>query len=298
MPGNIKDECNQFIETYTDLIIQLLTGEVTPKEVCSYLGLCKDTQLQSYAVDKPDWSKGPYCTLCEYAISTVDNMLQDSKTEEEIEQTLDVVCYHLTAPVHKECLKMVEKYTDEIIHMLVNDYTPEDVCSAISLCVNSQISSNDINALDNFYGTVNDDDNSNVQDAGLGCVMCEFAMQVIDEHLDDASTVDQIERVVQFLCSYLPGTIADECTDFVDQNGQKIIDALVKGEMEPREVCTLDLNLCDGTAAATSVSVGSTCEFGPDLWCSTPFHAKICNAEKYCEATAWKTYGNGDNTLY
>jgi len=282
MPGNIKDQCDQFVETYTDLVIQLLTGEVSPEEVCGYLGLCKQADLTALAT--PDWSRGPYCTLCEYAISAVDNMLQDSKTEQEIIQALDVVCYHLTAPVHKECLKMVEKYTDEIIHMLANNYTPEDVCSSISLCVNSEISSNQIGSLDDFYAEVKDEEE---QDENVACIMCEFAMEVIDEHIDDASTVDQIERVVQFLCSYLPGSIADKCQDFVDQNGQKIIDSLVKGELEPKEVCTLQLNLCSGAGQSDRDVLGGGCDFGPDLWCASPFHARLCNAEKYCQMTAW-----------
>ena len=62
--------------------------------------------------------KGPYCSLCEYALTTVDQMLKvnfeyriknvyvhqvipiffdkDNKNEKEIEQVLDVVCFHLT----------------------------------------------------------------------------------------------------------------------------------------------------------------------------------------------------------
>jgi len=294
MPGNIESQCDQFVETYTDLIIQMLTGEVTPQEVCSYLGLCKQSQ-PSYAVAlNSEVSKGPYCTLCEYAVTTLDNMLENESTEEEIEQALDVVCYQLSAPVHKECLKMVHKYTDEIIHMLVHDYSAEDVCSALSLCVNEEISSNDINALDDFLGSVEDED-SLQEGESVGCVMCEFAVSVLDEHLDDDSTIDQVERVVQFLCSYLPGSIADECTDFVDQNGKKLIDALVKDDLDPQEVCTIELNLCSGSKKDIASVGAAPCEFGPELWCSTPFHAKICKAEAFCQATAWrlqKTYNN------
>ena len=31
-----------------------------------------------------------------------------------------------------------------------------------------------------------------VQGEGLGCVMCEFAMQVIDEHMEDTNTIDEV----------------------------------------------------------------------------------------------------------
>ena len=81
--------------------------------------------------------------------------------------------------------------------------------------------------------------------------MCEFAVTVIDERLDDEATIDQvptskenlspptypqIEREVQFVCSYLPGTIGDKCEELVDKYGERLIDALVKEEMDPKKV--------------------------------------------------------------
>ena len=46
----------------------------------------------------------------------------------------------------------------------------------------------------------------------------------------------QIEREVQFVCSYLPGSIGDKCEELVDKYGEKLIDALVKEEMDPKKV--------------------------------------------------------------
>ena len=40
------------------------------------------------------------------------------------------------------------------------------------------------------------------------------------------------------MCSYLPGTIADKCEEFVDEYGQKVIDAIVHEELKPTEVCS------------------------------------------------------------
>ena len=87
-------------------------------------------------------------------------------------------------------------------------------------------------------------------DNSVSCEMCEFAVTVIDERLDDEATIDQvqnqieelirqppqIEREVQFVCSYLPGTIGDKCEELVDKYGEKLIDALVKEEMDPKKV--------------------------------------------------------------
>jgi len=304
LPKSVSKECDQFVETYTDIVIQMLTGEITPEEACTYLQLCKKATTDTNIITQPDIdeTKGPYCTLCEYAITEVDNMLKDDATEKEIEEALDIVCYQLTAPVHKQCVKMVEKYTKEIISMLANDYTPASVCSELSLCVNQEISSNDVHAIDfpeseeddddedDEYDDEDDEENDDSEDDsedkdisndGLGCVMCEFAMEVVDEHLDDAPTVDQVERVVQYMCSYLPESIAEECEQFVDDNGQKIIDALVKDQLNPRQVCTLSLNLCDGFVE----SQRRQCGFGPSMWCSTPYHTKLCDAQQFCQVS-------------
>ncbi len=148
LPSSVKNQCDSFVEAYTDMVIQLLTGEVTPKEVCGYLGLCQNNiqmgfqspilgaggpgpvmmPLEQEANDKP------YCTICEYVINTVDQMLEDNKTEKEIEVALDKVCYVLPASVKKNCLDLVRDYTDQMIHMLVNNYPPQQVCSKLALC--------------------------------------------------------------------------------------------------------------------------------------------------------------------
>jgi len=148
LPSSVKDQCDSFVEAYTDMVIQLLTAEVTPKEVCGYLGLCQNNIKMGF--QSPILGAGgpgpvmmpmvqetqdkPYCTICEYVINTVDQMLEDNKTEKEIEVSLDKVCYVLPASVKKNCLDFVRDYTDQMIHMLVNNYPPQQVCSKLALC--------------------------------------------------------------------------------------------------------------------------------------------------------------------
>ena len=76
----------------------------------------------------------PYCTLCEYAIGEMDKLITDKKNMYQIKAALDRICYELSTPIQKQCLKMVDDYTDEIIQMFVNEYTPQQVCYEIGLC--------------------------------------------------------------------------------------------------------------------------------------------------------------------
>ncbi len=55
--------------------------------------------------------------------------------------------YVNSAPIKKECLNLVESYTDEIIDMFVKEYTPRQICEELKLCkpdARPQLHSNDI----------------------------------------------------------------------------------------------------------------------------------------------------------
>jgi len=282
LPSSVEKQCDTFVETYTDLIIDMLTKDVSPEMICTNLGLCKKTsnivEHHQVMTQVRVMQTSPYCTLCKMVIDDLDQMLEDKTNEAQIESALSVVCYQLSDPVHKQCEKLVHKYTEKIINMFVQQYTPDMICAELSMCVNNEINTNSIHEVD-F------DDRVEVHES-IGCEMCEFAVSIIDQHLTDDSTIEQVERVVQFMCSYLPGTIADKCEIFVDEYGQKIIDAIVHDEMKPGQICAQLLPQC---AKAPTPQIGEKrCIWGPSYWCATPFHALSCGTTEICKKTAWK----------
>lgn len=283
LPSSLTKQCNTFVDAYTEIIIDMLTKDVSPEMVCTNLGLCKDTWQTDIMVveeqieeeDSPQF-KDPYCTLCEVVVQDLENSLGAKKTQAAIEQALDVLCTSLSAPVHKECEKMITKYTEEIVELFLKDYSAKEICTELGLCVDNQINSNDISAVE--FEIV---DTSSAYKDEVGCEMCEFAMTVIDEHLKDPGTVDQLEREVQFVCSFLPDSISDKCEEFVDKYGEKVVDALVDDEMDPKEVCSELLPGCE----AKSLEKLSKCPWGPEYYCASPFHANICGTTKFCQMT-------------
>lgn len=303
LPGSIGKQCDTFVETYTDMIIDMLVKDVSPELICTNLGLCKkthindddfDNQIENFEEqitddEKPSDVKSPYCTLCELVVQDLEKTLADKKTEEEIENALDVLCSSLSTPVHKECEKMIAKYTEELVDLFLKDYTPKEICAELGLCVNNQINTNNIFEVD-FDSSEEEDDSNSIEDVELhdavGCEMCEFAMSIIDERLKDPTTINNLEREIQFVCSYLPGSIADRCETFVDKWGDKIINAVVDDEMNPKQVCSQLIPDCQ------SVSVGmGNCPWGKEYYCASPFHAKVCGATRYCQKTVWKKNG-------
>ena len=83
LPKSVRGQCDNFVETYTDLIIDMLTKDVSPEMVCQNLGLCKqvakkqgeyyvtvtENNIQAVNVVEQqvlsDTVEDPYCSLCQ-----------------------------------------------------------------------------------------------------------------------------------------------------------------------------------------------------------------------------------------
>lgn len=44
MPSPVKNQCNDFVDQYADIVIQLLIQTLKPNEICPMLKLCNSTQ--------------------------------------------------------------------------------------------------------------------------------------------------------------------------------------------------------------------------------------------------------------
>merc|ERR1711972_876685 len=210
LPNVVGRRCEQFVEGYTAKILDLITSGLGPDQLCLALNICSETkevapmvEVETVRVGGPKVG-GAYCTLCEVVVTSLDSSIQDKTNEAQIKQALDVLCYGLSAPVHKECIKLIDQYTDEPVDMIVKEYPPNVICNELGLCVDHEIASNAIPPVSFERIQV-----AAPLDNSVSCEMCEFAISVIDGRLDDEATIDQIEREVQFVCSYLPGSIGD-----------------------------------------------------------------------------------------
>lgn len=44
LSSNLKQECQDFVNTYADELVDMLVADLNPQEVCVYLKLCDDKQ--------------------------------------------------------------------------------------------------------------------------------------------------------------------------------------------------------------------------------------------------------------
>lgn len=134
LPETVQDQCIDFINRYSNAVIELLAHELKPEQVCTMLGLCKNTKLKAAEKSQNQVLKNDMCGVCETVIQYVETLCEDNSTVEEIEKVLEKVCNFLPSSLQQECDQIIETYGKTIIDMIISQSTPEEICTAIGLC--------------------------------------------------------------------------------------------------------------------------------------------------------------------
>jgi len=165
------------------------------------------------------------CTVCQFVIGYVDQLLESNYSVSNIVRVLDTVCDIVPSGLRAECDDLISTYAPQIIQLLVNEASPEEVCSAIGLCTSLKI----------VFVPPTDK-------ASELCVICEFVMSTAEEYLTGNETEHEIILFVENVCFLLPKTVRSECDDLIATYGPEIIELLVQKE-PPAVICT-QISLC------------------------------------------------------
>nr|CAD7594837.1 unnamed protein product [Timema genevievae] len=274
LPSSVTEQCRSFVDTYGDAAVALLAQEIDPSQLCPKLSICPGQGLLLDLNTRVQDS--PTCPLCLFAVQEVIVKLKDNKTEENIREELDTLCTSLPKSLITECKDFVDKYAQELVDMIVADFTPQEVCTYLKLCdpqgtkiateSSIEILSNDIPSMpmahvlaqgDGVKVSVQRKEDSlvvpeRVQGRRVGestqCVICEFVMSKLDTMLKDKKTEEEIKVAVHDVCNYLPSTVSTDCNAFVDEYADLVISLLVQ-ELDPNLICA-DIKLCTNTQTA------------------------------------------------
>jgi hypothetical protein len=77
-------------------------------------------------------SKALKCDFCHLGVSYIENYLQNNHTEIELQNILDNLCYK--TPNSNLCIGLVNNYLPQIIELVEQKETPEEICSQFSIC--------------------------------------------------------------------------------------------------------------------------------------------------------------------
>ncbi|CAH8497630.1 unnamed protein product [Schistosoma turkestanicum] len=74
------------------------------------------------------------CSTCKFFVEIIYGQLQSNKTEDELRHLVKNACSILPGDFSDKCSELIDRYLDDIIKMIENNYPPEQICQTISLC--------------------------------------------------------------------------------------------------------------------------------------------------------------------
>lgn len=127
LPATVSKQCNGFVDQYAELVIELLSEEISPREVCTVIGVCQENMKRLH-------DSIAECALCQGVISTIDNLLSNTKVDQEIEEVVSRVCKYIAPAKRGKCVMMMEVYEQSIINILREKTDRMKICSKLALC--------------------------------------------------------------------------------------------------------------------------------------------------------------------
>ncbi|XP_074531978.1 prosaposin [Halichoeres trimaculatus] len=303
----LADMCKEYISEYGAVVVQQLMS-MQPKDICAHAGFCAEmkksvpmimlkaaktvpaakieplaksvpalklipaTKVQP-ATEKKHMVRvrdSPKCSICEFVMKEMEDMLEDQATEEEVVQAVEKVCTILPSTLSAQCKDLIETYGSAIIQLLVEQADPKTVCTVLGLC--NDPSRAYVPALDQARFK-----------AGGYCDVCKMAVRYIDGILEKNATEEQIEEAVRKVCSFLPDAFQTECDQMVEQYEPILIQLLLQA-LDPDFVC-MKVGACP--EAVRRLLGTEQCSWGPAFWCKNMQTATLCNAVAHCKRHVW-----------
>jgi saposin len=141
LPAKLEQSCKDFVTVYGPAILALLKQELSPAQVCTFIGLCtKSTDDEKVEVKHPTApvnapvNDGDVCLVCETVVQYIEALLEQNATVEEIEAVVKKVCNLLPDTFKTQCQKLIDEFATEIVHYIAEKYTPKEICTLLKLC--------------------------------------------------------------------------------------------------------------------------------------------------------------------
>lgn len=122
LPKTIVGQCQSFVNQYGDALIALLIQDIDPASVCPSINVCERTYTNGQ------------CPLCLFAFQEAEALIENNRTQANIESKLNVLCDHLPEQLKDECTEFIHDNSKALIDSLLKKYTPEKACIRIHMC--------------------------------------------------------------------------------------------------------------------------------------------------------------------
>uniref|UniRef100_A0A6E8VEF0 Saposin n=1 Tax=Anopheles coluzzii TaxID=1518534 RepID=A0A6E8VEF0_ANOCL len=271
LPSSIRGECHNFVDVYGDAVIALLIQSINPRQICPTLKMCPSASLdvEIFApapVEVSITARGdkdkPTCPLCLFAVSQLEESVKTDRSKENIKSALNKLCTHLSPKLRLECNDFVDTYTAELVEMLASDFTPQEMCVFLKLCVDQRpdlsllgmeldyekrsshqksdilvSSSGDIETNEIPDITVNGEItiDHTLMSSSPECLVCQEMVKEVEKRVQNKKSKEQIKQALEHACDRLR-KYKTKCEKYIDQHSDQIIDLVMK-QLSPKEIC-------------------------------------------------------------
>ncbi|XP_029465135.1 prosaposin isoform X2 [Rhinatrema bivittatum] len=199
--------------------------------------------LLLYPQDKPEPESQGENQLCKDCVQFITETQQALKSngsfEEHMINQFKKQCDSLPPSISVLCKDYISQYSELAVEILLH-MEASDICINFGFC--STIKSVPLQTL--VPAKVNhvikqemvQKNNLLLVKDSPQCVLCEFVIEKIVSLLDNNRTEENIKHALEYVCSLLPDSMKEQCTDFVDDYADAIIKILLQ-EASPRVIC-------------------------------------------------------------
>jgi len=225
IPSSFTQQCEAIVEQYSTIIIELIVQKFPADVVCQKIKLCDASSKVAEPVKLPFPVKSSqYCALCVEVTTFAENYIANNKTEANIIEALKKVCDYVPSLYTDQCKAILPFLVDSIVQKLLAEEPPKKICEQLSLCTNTTRTLEQYSSLDK-------------------CNVCKDSVAVIDHFITKNSTEQEIIKVTEKVCQYLPSSYQPICVLVFEQYGAEIVTQLVAKVLDPTQVCDA-VHLC------------------------------------------------------
>ncbi|XP_049291934.1 uncharacterized protein LOC125768384 [Anopheles funestus] len=278
LPASIRGECHNFVDVYGDAVIALLIQSMDPRQICPTMKMCpsanEDVEIFApgqveVTIEAQAGNDKPTCPLCLFAVSQLEESVKTDRSKDNIKSALSKLCTHLSPKLRLECNDFVDTYTAELVEMLASDFTPQEICVFLKLCVDQRPDLSLLGMELDYEkrtsglghrpsivpaavpaGPSGDIETNEIPDITVNgqitvdhtpmnstpeCLVCEEMVKAVEKRVKNKKSKEQIKEALEHACDRLR-QYRTKCEKYIDQHSDQIVDLLMK-QLSPKEIC-------------------------------------------------------------
>ncbi|XP_016341179.1 prosaposin [Sinocyclocheilus anshuiensis] len=276
LPPQITQICHTEVEKMLPLAITFISSMMQPSDICAFLGMCggrgstkiRDLLLEHMSKTVPVTTMkietSIQCSVCTYVVSTLEYLFPRERTQSIITALLESLCSEFPSLVQPRCNKMVEKYVQLLVDMLLNNTSPNFICTLLRFC---EIWEHPVNAV-----------------ALSDCDSCLTLAVLTHVHLGPNATEHQAASFLDTVCQLHPSAMP-KCETYVQRHGNQLR-VLLSKQQGALDICKR-ANLCV-SGERKPVIAAAPCSLGPMYSCRDLQTAVDCGAVSFCQKNVWE----------